>query len=170
MYRFKKNQYAAGGFLAAIIMIIGVMIAIIISSMILFPFADAGQTVNEHTETFTISDNSTDEHFNLSHTPGSTPEFVIHLYNSSSAAWILQASANYTVVSGNHLYIESAHMGSMSGYTQIRTSYNSIGHSSVGDVITYAIIVFTMMAIVPLIIVGGLMLSSLGFFGGSGKP
>ena len=33
---------------------------------------------------------------------------------------------------------------------------------------TYAIIVFTMLAIVPLIIVGGLMLRSLGFFGGGG--
>jgi hypothetical protein len=34
----------------------------------------------------------------------------------------------------------------------------------------YAVIVFTMLAIVPLIIVGGLMLRSLGFFGGGGVP
>jgi hypothetical protein len=36
-------------------------------------------------------------------------------------------------------------------------------------VVTYAIIVFGMLAIVPMIIVGGVMLRSLGFMGGGGK-
>ena len=41
-------------------------------------------------------------------------------------------------------------------------------NNTTAQVVTYAIIVFTMLAIVPLIIVGGLMLRSLGFFSGSG--
>lgn len=42
-------------------------------------------------------------------------------------------------------------------------------NNTIDDVVTYAIIVFTMLAIVPLILIGGLMLRSLGFFGGSGR-
>lgn len=41
-------------------------------------------------------------------------------------------------------------------------------NNTIDDVVTYAIIVFTMLAIVPLILIGGLMLRSLGFFGGGG--
>jgi hypothetical protein len=43
---------------------------------------------------------------------------------------------------------------------------SSDANNTTASVKTYAIIVFTMLAIVPLIIVGGLMLRSLGFFSG----
>ena len=41
-------------------------------------------------------------------------------------------------------------------------------NTTIDNVVTYAITVFAMLAIVPLIIVGGLMLRSLGFFTGGG--
>ena len=44
------------------------------------------------------------------------------------------------------------------------TSTNA--NNTKAKVITYAIIVFAMLAIVPMIMVGGLMLRSLGFMGG----
>ena len=44
------------------------------------------------------------------------------------------------------------------------TSANA--NNTKAKVITYAIIVFAMLAIVPMIMVGGLMLRSLGFMGG----
>jgi len=164
MRSLRKNHQAAN-FLAAIIMIIGVMIAVIISAMIFFPFADAGQTVAGQSEDFTIVLVTSDEHYNVSATPdSSTPGWVITANNNATAL----PSANYSV-SGTHVTIDANVWGA--GNTTATLEYNTRMHSSVGDVITYAIIVFVMMAIVPLIIVGGLMLSSLGFFGsGGGKP
>jgi uncharacterized membrane protein YidH (DUF202 family) len=41
-------------------------------------------------------------------------------------------------------------------------------NDTIATVITYAVIVFGMLALVPLILIGGLMLRSLGFFGGGG--
>lgn len=39
-------------------------------------------------------------------------------------------------------------------------------NNTISDVVTYAITVFALLAIIPLIMVGGLMLRSLGFMGG----
>jgi hypothetical protein len=46
------------------------------------------------------------------------------------------------------------------------TGTSTEANNTKAKVITYAVTVFAMMAIVPLIMVGGLMLRSLGFMGG----
>jgi len=48
----------------------------------------------------------------------------------------------------------------------VGTSANA--NTTIASVTTYALIVFAMLALVPLILIGGLMLRSLGFFGGGG--
>jgi hypothetical protein len=48
------------------------------------------------------------------------------------------------------------------------TGTTSEANNTTTTVVGYAITVFAMLAIVPLIMVGGLMLRSLGFFGGGG--
>ena len=45
---------------------------------------------------------------------------------------------------------------------------NAETNDTIDDIKTYAVIVFGLLVIVPLIMVGGLMLRSLGFFGGGG--
>jgi len=41
-------------------------------------------------------------------------------------------------------------------------------NDTISNLITYAVIVFGLLVIIPLIMVGGLMLRSLGYFGGGG--
>lgn len=45
---------------------------------------------------------------------------------------------------------------------------NDEANNTIADILTYAVIVFGLLVIVPLIMVGGLMLRSLGFMGGGG--
>ena len=45
---------------------------------------------------------------------------------------------------------------------------NNETNETLADLVTYAVIVFGLLVIIPLIMVGGLMLRSLGFFGGGG--
>lgn len=42
-------------------------------------------------------------------------------------------------------------------------------NDTIDDVVAYAVTVFALLAIIPLIMVGGLMLRSLGFMGGGGE-
>lgn len=46
------------------------------------------------------------------------------------------------------------------------TGTSTEANATIQTVTTYAVIVFGMLALVPLILIGGLMLRSLGFFGG----
>ena len=48
------------------------------------------------------------------------------------------------------------------------TGTSNESNNTIATVVTYAVIVFGMLALVPLILIGGLMLRSLGFFGGGG--
>jgi len=162
-WRLLKNNQ--GNFLLSIVTLIGLMMAIVIASIVFFSFADAGQSVSNQTENFTITDVADDEHYNVSITPDTgTPAWIIIANNNATALVAGQYST-----SGTHVTVNADVWGA--GNTTATISYNARSYSSVGQVITYAIIVFVMLAIVPLIVVGGLMLNSLGFFsGGSGKP
>ena len=48
------------------------------------------------------------------------------------------------------------------------TGTSNESNATIATVVAYAVIVFGMLALVPLILIGGLMLRSLGFFGGGG--
>ena len=48
------------------------------------------------------------------------------------------------------------------------TGTSSEANDTIAKLITYAVIVFGLLVIIPLIMVGGLMLRSLGYFGGGG--
>ncbi|GAG80129.1 unnamed protein product [marine sediment metagenome] len=125
------------------------MIAVIISAMIFFPFADAGQTVAGQSEDFTIVLVTSAEHYNVSANPDSTtPGWVITANNNATAL----PSANYSV-SGTHVTIDANVWGA--GNTTATIEYNTRMHSSVGDVITYAIIV--QLAVIPFFILYGFL-------------
>ena len=164
MRKLSKNKKAAVGMLATIVIIISVMFAVVIGALVFFAFGNASQTSQTATDTFTITDNSTTMHVNLTREPETVPAFVIHCYNSTTEVWELQDAANWTQVSGTHMTLDQG--GDETDHTQLRIAYNVMGYTTIGSVITYAIIVFGMAAIVPLIIIGGAMLKSLGFFGG----
>lgn len=160
----RKNQDGAN-FIVSVVGILGVMIAVIVGAIVFFAFADAGQDITNQSEDFTIVDVTSPENYNVSIQPDtSTPDWGITANNNAT-----ELVASQYNISGQWVQIDSNVWGA--GNTTATITFNARSYSSVGDVITYAIIVFTMLAIIPLIVIGGLMLSSLGFFGkGSGKP
>lgn len=152
-----------GNFIVSVVGVISVMIAIIIAAIVFFAFADAGQDVTNQSETFTIVGVTSPENYNVSMPPDTgTPAWVIIANNNAT-----ELVASQYNISGQWVQIDSDVWGA--GNSTATITFNARSFSSVGDVITYAIIVFVMLAIIPLIVIGGLMLSSLGFFG-SGKP
>ena len=164
--RLIKNRDGAN-FLAAIVMLIGIMLAVIIAAMVFYPFADAGQDAAAQSESFTIADVTGIFYCNLSVSPDTTtPDLNI---SSTNAFGSFSPEVGEITRSGKFIQVDANVWGA--GNTTAVITFNSRTHSSVGTVITYALIVFAMLAIIPLIIIGGVMLSSLGFFGsGSGKP
>jgi len=164
MKKFIKNRDGAN-FLAAIVMLIAIMLSVIIAAMVFYPFADAGQSASAQSETFTIVGVTTPENYNVSMPPDTgTPDWGITANNNAT-----ELVASQYNISGQWVQIDSDVWGA--GNTTAVITFNSRTHSSVGTVVTYALIVFAMLAIIPLIVIGGVMLSSLGFFGsGSGKP
>ena len=167
--KFIKNRDGAN-FLAAIVMLIAIMLSVIIAAMVFYPFADAGQSASAQSESFTIADVTGIFYCNLSVTPDTTtPNLNI---SSTNAFNTFSPEATEITRTGGFIQVDANVWGA--GNTTAVITFNSRTHSQVGTVITYALIVFAMLAIIPLIVVGGLMLSSLGFFGGggggSGKP
>ena len=165
--RLIKNRDGAN-FLAAIVMLIGIMLAVIIAAMVFYPFADAGQDAAAQSESFTIADVTGIFYCNLSVSPDSTTP-NLNISSTNAYGNVSSPEVGEITRSGKFIQVDANVWGA--GNTTAVITFNSRTHSSVGTVITYALIVFTMLAIIPLIVVGGLMLSSLGFFGsGSGKP
>jgi len=148
---------------------LSVMFATIIGALVLFAFAGAGGDLTNVTETHSVTGvNATKFYFALTATPsGSDPEWVVTCHGSRGALNFVLTSANYTYISANN----TIWVNKIGKYnTSVDFVFNTQAHTSIASVQTYAIIVFTMLAIVPLIIVGGVMLRSLGFFsGGTGK-
>ena len=160
--------------MGVIVVLLALMMATIIGATVLFAFADAGQTVQRKTEFFDIPAHDAKTYCILSNTPDeTTSNIIVDRYNSTAVDYDLYViTTHYTVVDNNVTVKDTAYgPQDLENGSVIRVRYNAIGYTSVANVGTYAIIVFTMLAIVPLVIVGGVMLRSLGFFsGGSGKP
>jgi len=163
MRKFLISKKAELGIMAAIVILLSIMFAAIIGAIIFFSFGEAAHTAQDHTETFNIVNYTTDETFNLRLLPDGTP--TVEVYNSSSGNWTAAPSANVSVTRTT-VTVGSGALDANS--TQLKASYHDKGYSVTSSVILYAVIVFAMVALVPLIIIGGIMLKSLGLFGGGG--
>jgi len=152
------------GFLTAVILLITVLMATIIGAVIFFAFADATTTIDAYTDTHTIfHDGAKDEWVNLSHdinTDASWSAIVSNGTTSNTSANAVAYSANGTIK------VPASDIDT--GDTTITATYKGNAYQVSSSIVTYAITVFALLAIVPLIIVGGLMLRSLGFMGGGG--
>ena len=165
MKKFIKSKKAELGILAAIVILLSVMFAAVIGAVIFFSFGEAAHTAQDHTETFNIVNYTTDETLDLRLLPAGT--VTVEVYNSSDGNWTV-VSSSYVSVTRDIVTVNSSGMDINS--TQLRASYHDEGYAITSSVILYAVIVFGMVALLPLIIIGGIMLRSLGFFsGGSGK-
>ena len=167
--RLSKNQKAASSVLVTIVILISVMFAVIIGSVIFFAFGHSAQTAQTHTETFNIVNASTDEIFTLTYGPKAS-SVSVDVYNSSSGNWT-DVSSSHVSVSNKTVTVNASAMETNESYpsTKLRVEYNDLGYDVTANVILYAVIVFGMAALVPLVIVGGLLLKSLGFFEAGGK-
>lgn len=163
MQKFIKNRKAALGLMASIVILLSVMFAAIIGAVIFFSFGEAAHTAQEHTETFNVVDYTTDETLDLRMLPAGT--VTVEVYNSSSGNWTAVPSVNVSATRD----IVTVGLGALdANSTQLRASYHDEGYAITSSVILYAVIVFGMVALLPLIIIGGIMLRSLGFFSSGG--
>jgi len=158
--KFIKNRKAAGSFLVTIVVLLGVMFAAIIGAIVFFEFGSSAHTAQTHLQTFSAT-NTTNASLSLTWEPISS-SVSVEKYNSSDGNWTAVSSALVSV-SGKTVTIDTSAMDT--NLSQLRVDYNDLGYDTTTSVITYAVIVFGMLALVPLILIGGLMLSSLGFFG-----
>jgi len=166
MKKLIKNRKAASGILVAIILVISVMFSVIIGSVIFFAFGQSAYTAQEHNESFAAT-NSTNASLTVNFIPaGASITVWAYTYNSTSTNWTLVSSSNWDQ-DGRVITVDTSSYNV--NLSQLAVNYEDMGHATTTSVITYAIVVFAMAAIVPLVIVGGVMLKSLGFFSGGGK-
>jgi hypothetical protein len=161
------NSRAEGSTLGTIIVVITIMMGIIIASIVFFAFATGTNNMQTASKSFTATGaNSTAFFITLDVRPAiSSQNWNISIYNSLIGVTYYATSSNYTYVTANNtitLNTEFFRWGNSSGVI----SYDTNAKGSVNQVIVYAVIVFGMVVLVPLIIVGGVMLRSLGFLGG----
>ena len=164
MRRFILDK-RAGGYLAAIVMLITVMIATIIGAIVFFAFATGTGSMQTSTQTFTgTGANTSAFYWHLTAFPGGTPAWNLTI-SGSGVTTKYGGASNYTYISANNTIKTNAQFFRY-GYTTLVITFMNHAKDSVDKVILYAIIVFAMIAIVPMIMVGGLLLKSLGFMGG----
>jgi hypothetical protein len=161
-----KDRKAAAGMLMAIILVISVMFAAIVGAVIFFAFGQSAYTAQEHNESFSAT-HTTNATLAVTYIPASASITVwAYTYNATSTNWTLVSSANWDQ-DGRVITVDTS--GYDANLSQLAVNYQDMGYTTTTSVITYAVIVFAMVALVPLIIIGGVMLKSLGFFSGGGN-
>lgn len=163
MRKFRRNTRGTLQFVAAVITLVGVMMAVIIGAVVFFAFADSEAdlaTVNYDVDTPTIC-----QYVDLTTYPGETPEWNITKTNNTGVVSYIE-NYNHTA-SNNTLHIDETEFDDTNdtSATLVITYYGRAGDVR-GNVVTYAVTIFALLAIIPLVMVGGLMLRSLGFMSG----
>lgn len=158
-----RNRKAAGSILITIVVLLGVMFAAIIGAIVFFEFGNSAHIAQTHSQTFSAT-NSSNATLSLTWEPISS-SVSVEKYNSSDGNWTAVSSA-LVDISDKTVTVDTSGMDT--NLSQLRVDYNDLGYDTTTSVITYAVIVFAMLALVPLIIIGGVMLKSLGFFGSGG--
>lgn len=175
MRRLIRQRSGASGILVMIILVLTVMFGIIIGSTVFFAFSHAtesAQSVSEaYYHTATVADaNNTAHYFKLHALPDSgTPGWNLTLYGTTATVFYPASASNYTYIEANNTMKCNAGLynyGMTKHNTSITISFNTGTYGAVHSVSTFAVTVFGLAAIIPLIIVGGIMLRSLGFMGG----
>jgi len=154
-----NNQ--AEGFLKVIVVLMGVMMAIAIGAIVAFAIisgtGDGYQTIDTHT----VYNAGIDQFVNLSTNP-EAGSFTVLYYNGT---WNTVPAANITENTNRTITVQAG--GIQINTTQLKATYNMKGANTNTNLITYAVLMFGLLVIIPVVIVGGLMLKSLGYFGGS---
>ena len=169
----RKTDEGANGILVMIILLITVMFGIIIGSTVFFAFSHATEpsqsTSYTFTHTVTVAEaNATVFYVKLKAFPdGTTPAWSIIAYGTTATTYTAGAT-NYTYIEANNTIKLNAgfyNHGKTKHNTSCVITYNTGTYGAVNSVTTYAVTAFGLAAIIPLIIVGGIMLRSLGFMG-----
>lgn len=162
MFRKTIENKQGQNFIATVVLLIGVMVAIAIGAIVLYNFLSGTEGAYDLQEDFDVVNYQTTETLTLSASPDSAT-VEVDVYNSSAASWSSVSSALVSV-SEKVVTVNNSAMDINS--TILRVDYSMYGHDTNDDIVTYAVIVFSLAVIIPLIIVGGIMLKSLGFFSG----
>jgi hypothetical protein len=155
--------------MGAIIVLISVMIATIIGAVIFFSFGQSADIAARYTQTQTVSNAAIKQWISLSYEPSSSPSYNISITNMTGVVRYIE-SGHYNYTSANKtIGIEASEF--VAGATNdtgatITISFYGLAHDTTVTVTSYAVTTFAMAAIIPLIIVGGIMLRSLGMFTG----
>jgi len=164
MLRLTKNQRAASNFIGAVVMLIAVMMAAIIGAVVFFAFSSG--TDNQLTETWTGSTGgAVDLFIPLGSRSADDPQFNLTMVNGTTTSYIEEGATGYEYIEANNTIRVDA-VPLQADTTSISILYFDQSHDVTESVILYAITVFALLAIIPLVMVGGLMLRSLGFMGG----
>ena len=158
--KFIKNKKGVD-FIAAVVLVITIMIGVVVSSIIFFNFADATETATRLTEGFSVTPDGEYVYFNVSRTiDGTVPD--IDVFTNTNGTWVQLPSTSWNRT-GQAFTLG---MDDRESDTSQRVTFNTRGANEISNVVLYAITVFALLAIIPLIMVGGLMLRSLGFMSG----
>jgi len=166
MFRKLLQNDKADGLMGAIILLIGIMMTIAIVAIVSFSFLSATSGAYEVTDTQNIILASTPEYIDISNNNPVSSTITVQRYNTTSTLWETVPTANFSYISANNTVSVDAGAMDATNHTQLRANYNMEGYTTNSDLISYALIVFGLLVIIPLVIVGGLMLKSLGYFGG----
>lgn len=163
----KLNQIKAESYLIAVILLITVLMATIIGSLVFFAFSGSIQSASTVNDTYTRVKGTTPaaitETLNYGLDTGQT--WTVRIYNVSATPKLRTLTTGYSYSAGAHTVTITVGQVTKND-SAIYINYYKAGYTQVGQVQTQAVVVFAMIAIVPLILVGGLMLKSLGFMGG----
>jgi uncharacterized membrane protein len=159
---FRNKQ--AEGYLSAMILVIAVLMATIIGAMIFFAFSNSGSNASYISETYTGTGASGVFYWPLKAAPGTSPTWNITISGGAVTTKYAGAS-NYTYVSANNTIKTNANFFK-TGYNTVVIKFYTQAKDTISSVALIAVTAFALLAIVPLIMVGGLMLRSLGYMGG----
>lgn len=166
MRKLLRKNAAEAGMLAAVVLVVGVMMAAIIGSIIFFAFSDGTEALQSTSEVFADTGvNNTVFWFKLQAWPDTTTP-AWNATVTGTGTFYDDTAGNFTYAAGNNTVGVDSVLNW--GNTSITLRFNTKAYGAVQSVATYAITVFAMVAIVPLILVGAVMLRSLGFMGGAG--
>lgn len=167
MRKFRRDTRGVLQFIAAVITLVGVMMSVIIGAVVFFAFADSEADLA--TVTYEVSDGvgaDEDNYIDLTTYPGEDPQWNITKVNNTGVTSYITTGYSH-VAANNTLKIDDAQLDDTNdtSATLTITYYGRAGDVK-SNVVTYAVTIFALLAIIPLVMVGGLMLRSLGFMSG----
>jgi len=158
--------------LESVVIVVGLLIAIVISVLVYFEVVDSVDQFAEVTETFdgytrydfsaSTGSNYTGVTITLSNSPNSASDTNVTCWNESGGT-VVETFPAFTV---NHETVNIGG-GAASNFTQVNVTYT--GHAAAAeadDITPMAQTVFTLLPIIALVVVAAIIIGIVVFFGG----